>query len=185
MVDEDVLEMLRGSGCVSIDYGIEQFDDDALASMDKHLTTKEIREGIQLTRESGIAVCFNIIYGNIGDTKETLRKSIDFLHEYNDYSQLRVVRPVTPYPGSPLYSYAISHGLLMGPEDFYSRHTNLERLTVNFTSYSDEEVHQQLYDVNCEIIERYYKHQADITKEQFKKVYFEGDSGYRGARHNV
>jgi radical SAM superfamily enzyme YgiQ (UPF0313 family) len=185
MIDEDILGMLKDSGCVSIDYGIEQFDDAALTAMDKHLTTREIREGIELTRASGIAVCFNIIYGNVGDTKETLRKSIDFLHEHNDYSQLRVVRPVTPYPGSPLYRYAIEKGLLKGPEDFYERHTNLERLTVNFTPYSDEEVHQQLYDVNCEIIEKYYKHQEDVIKEQFRKTYFEGDSGYRGARHNV
>jgi hypothetical protein len=92
---------------------------------------------------------------------------------------------VTPYPGSPLYYHAIEKGLLTGPEDFYKKHTNLERLTVNFTPYTDDEFHRQLYEVNCEIIERYYKHQEDAIKEQFRKTYFEGKSDYRGARHNI
>lgn len=184
MIDDDILQMLKDSGCASIDFGIEQYDDDALAAMNKRLTTREIREGIELTKKYGIAIAFNIIFGNVGDTRETLRKSIDFLSEHNDYSQLRVIRPVTPYPGSPLYDLAIERGLLKGPEDFYEKHKNLELLTVNFTPYPDEAVHSMLFEANSRIIRDYYGHLEAQTIKQFEDVYFKKDVAYRGARHN-
>jgi anaerobic magnesium-protoporphyrin IX monomethyl ester cyclase len=184
MIDEDILQMLKDSGCASLDFGIEQYDDAALKAMDKRLTEREIKEGIELTKQYGIAIAFNIIFGNIGDTRESLKKSIDFLSKYNDYSQLRVIRPVTPYPGSPLYDHAIKTGLLKGPEDFYEKHRNLELLTTNFTLYTDEEVHQMLFEANARIINDYYEHKRSETIKQFEDVYFKKDIGFRGARHN-
>ena len=39
------------------------------------------------------------------------------------YGQVRTIRPVTPYPGCPLYYEAIEKGLLEGPDDFYNKFT--------------------------------------------------------------
>ena len=36
----------------------------------------------------------------------------------DDGAQLRTFRPVTPYPGSPLYYYAIETDVLKDAEDF-------------------------------------------------------------------
>lgn len=183
IVDEEIIRMMKRSGCKYINYGIEQFDNHALKAMNKRLTEDEIVRGIELTQEKGIWIGFNIIFGNIGDTRESLKKSIALLKKYNDYGQLRVIRPVTPYPGSPLYYAAIERGLLTGPEDFYEKHINLELLTVNFTDIPDDEFYQLLYDTNKEIIEDYYTHMTDQTIEEFRKAYYEKDYSYRGARH--
>jgi radical SAM superfamily enzyme YgiQ (UPF0313 family) len=126
---------------------------------------------------------FNIIFGNLGDTRETLRKSLDFLHKYNDYGQIRAIRPVTPYPGSPLYDLAIQKGLLKGPADFYEKHKNLELLTVNFTDIPDDEFHQLLFEANKEIIKKYYAHVQEQQIEYFRKVYFKKEFSFRGVRH--
>lgn len=181
--NDKVLDIMKRSGCVAIDYGIEQFDDEALRKMDKNLTTAEIENGIKKTLKRGIHPAFNIIFGNIGDTRQTLRKSLDFLHKYNDYGQLRVIRPVTPYPGSPLYDLALKNKLLVGPEDFYKKHKNLELLTVNFTDIPDNEFHDLMYEANKEIIERYYEHMKKQAIEDFQKVYYEKCYDFRGARH--
>ena len=37
------------------------------------------------------------------DTEFLLQKAVDFLIKYDDFAQKRTIRPVTPYPGSPLY----------------------------------------------------------------------------------
>ena len=178
-----VLDIMKRSGCVAIDYGIEQYDNIALEKMDKKLTTTEIENGIKLTLKMGIQPLFNIIFGNVGDTRATLRKSLDFLHKYNDYGQLRTIRPVTPYPGCPLYDLAIEKGLLDGPEDFYRKHTNLELPVVNYTDIPDDEFIELIFEANKEIINLYYEHFKQEEIENFRRVYYEKDFRFRGARH--
>jgi anaerobic magnesium-protoporphyrin IX monomethyl ester cyclase len=182
-VTPEIIQIMRRSGCVAIDYGIEQYDDEALRKMNKKQTTEQVERGIRLTRENGIQPLFNIIFGNLGDTRETLRKSLDFLHKYNDYGQIRAIRPVTPYPGSPLYDLAIQKGWLKGPADFYEKHKNLELLTVNFTDIPDDEFHQLLFESNKEIIKKYHAHLQKEQIEYFRKVYFEKEFSFRGVRH--
>jgi anaerobic magnesium-protoporphyrin IX monomethyl ester cyclase len=182
-VNKSMLEMLKRSGCVYIDYGIEQFDNAALKAMDKKLTEEEIVRGIELTQAEGFPIIFDLIFGNIGDTRQTLRKTLDFFKKYNDYGQFRSIRPVTPYPGSKLYDYAIENGLLKGPDDFYEKHGNLELPTVNFTGIADDEYLRLLFDANQEIATDYYDHLRVCAVESFRKVYFEKDFGFRGVRH--
>ena len=183
IVNDKIIDLMKRSGCKYIDYGIEQFDNAALKAMDKRLTEDQIVHGIELTQKNGIYVAFNIIFGNVGDTRESLKKSLWLLNKYNDYGQLRVIRPVTPYPGTPLYYEAIKKGLLKGPADFYEKHKNLELLTVNFTEIPDDEFHSLLFTANEGIIKDYYGHVAKSTIEKFRKVYFSGEYNYRGARH--
>ena len=131
---------MKDAGCVFINYGIECMDDKILLNMHKNLTTKQIVEGIEHTLRAGISPGYNIIFGNIGENKDTLEKGVDFLLKYDDHSQLRTIRPVTPYPGCELYYYAIEKGLLKDCEDFYgNKHVNSDLLSLNFISsiYSD------------------------------------------------
>ncbi|UCD54845.1 MAG: B12-binding domain-containing radical SAM protein, partial [Candidatus Omnitrophota bacterium] len=107
-----VLNLMKQAGCVFINYGIEAMDDRVLKNMNKCLTTGQIIKGIEATLDAGISPGLNIIFGNIGDNKETLRKGVEFLLKYDDGAQLRTIRPVTTYPGSFLYYYAIERGLL-------------------------------------------------------------------------
>ena len=183
VVTKKSLELVKRSGCACIDYGVEQFDNYSLKMMNKNQTEEHITNAIEMTLDAGIQPAFNLIWGNIGDTKESLRKSVDFLSKYNDYGQLRVMRPVTPYPGTPLYDYCVQKGLLSGVEDFYEKHKNVELLTVNLTDLSDEEFHKSLYEANKEIINEYNDHQTNAQIEYFKQVYFEENEGFRGLRH--
>lgn len=183
IVNERILKVMKRAGCVAIDYGIEQFDNKALAAMKKNLTEEQIERGIQITLASGIQPLFNIIWGNVGDTIESLNKSMLFLERYNDYGQLRVIRPVTPYPGSPLFDHCLERGLLEDSADFYEKHKNLEIMTVNMTDIPDDRFYAALFDANKKIIRDYHNHQTDEQINAFKRVYFEGDYGYRGARH--
>jgi anaerobic magnesium-protoporphyrin IX monomethyl ester cyclase len=179
----DVLKMMKDAGCVFINYGIECMDDKILEVMNKKLTVKEIIEGIETTLEAGISPGFNIIFGNIGENRETLMKGVDFLLKYDDHAQLRTIRPVTPYPGSPLYYYAIEKGLIKDIEDFYeNKHLNSDLLCVNFTELSDDDFHRALFDANKMLIENYYKYQLEHSIKTARKLYFERDASFRGFR---
>lgn len=179
----DVLELMRDSGCMYINYGIECFDDEILAVMNKQLTCEEITAGVEATLAAGISPGYNIIFGNIGETAETLNKGVEFLLKYDDHAQLRTIRPVTPYPGSPLYYHAIEQGLLDGPEDFYEhKHTNSDLLAVNFTKLTDEQFYQALYDANRRLLENYHDHARQAALKTARRLYFERDASFRGFR---
>lgn len=182
-INEDMIEMLKSSGCEYIDYGIEQFDNKALEAMNKGQTEEQILKAIEITHNANIKIGFNIIWGNIGDTKESLDKSMELLREYNDFGQLRTIRPVTPYPGSPLFDYAVKNGYLKDVRDFYDKHRNVELFTCNFTDIPDYEFHYKLWECNYELITSYYAHLADNMTEDFFDVYFGRSYDFRGARH--
>ena len=179
----DILKLMKDTGCVYINYGIEAFDDNALKNMDKALTTKQIVRGIEATLEKEISPGFNIIFGNIGENKETLRKGVEFLLKYDDSAELRTIRPVTPYPGSPLYYYAIEKGLLRDVEDFYeNKHINSDLLSVNFTDMSDEEFHRSLMEANITLLENYHKKKLTLMKNITKELYLSRNANFRGYR---
>lgn len=178
-----LLRLMKEAGCTFINYGIEAMDDQVLKNMKKGLNTKQIVKGIEATLASGISPGFNIIFGNVGDSRETLKKGVDFLLKYDDAAQLRTIRPVTPYPGCPLYHEAVSRGLVKDCEDFYeNRHTNSDLLSVNFTDLSDEEFHEALYEANRTLIAHYYETTAAATIRQAEQFYRKEVPNFRGFR---
>jgi radical SAM superfamily enzyme YgiQ (UPF0313 family) len=181
----EVLKLMKRAGCVFINYGIEAMDNEILKNMKKALTTDQIIKGIEATLEVGISPGYNIIFGNIGENKETLDKGVEFLLKYDDGAQMRTIRPVTPYPGSPLYYYAIEKGLLKDCEDFYkNKHINSDLLAVNFTDMSDDEFHKALFEANSKLIKRYLNKKANLVLQEAEKLYCHKNAGFRGFRQN-
>ncbi len=181
----DVLQLMKRAGCVFINYGIEAMDDDVLRKMDKALTTNQIIQGIEATLSAGISPGYNIIFGNLGDNRETLQKGVDFLLKYDDGAQMRTIRPVTPYPGSPLYYLAQEQGLLKDCEDFYeNKHLNSDLLAINFTELSDEEFHQSLLEANSRLLTNYFQKKTTHFIDQSKKLYLGKDASFRGYRQS-
>lgn len=179
----EVLKLMKQAGCVFINYGIEAMDDQILKNMNKGLTTKQIIKGIEATLEADISPGFNIIFGNIGENNETLNKGVEFLLKYDDGAQMRTIRPVTPYPGSPLYYYAIEKGLLKDCEDFYeNKHTNSDLMAVNFTDLSDEEFHRCLLKANAKLLTNYFQKKLSSGIKQAEKLYLQRDAAFRGFR---
>lgn len=179
----DVLQVMKRAGCVFINYGIEAVDDAVLRNMKKALTVEQITKGIEATLAAGISPGFNIIFGNIGDDRKTLQKGVDFLLKHDDGAQMRNIRPVTPYPGSPLYYHAIEKGLLKDAEDFYERkHVNSDLLSVNFTELSDDEFHRGLYEANKRLFENYMARKLENLLAQTKSLYLDRNAAFRGFR---
>ena len=180
----DVLNLMKRAGCVFINYGIESMDNQVLKNMNKALNTDMIIKGIENTLKEDISPGLNIIFGNLGDSRETLQKGVDFLLKYDDGAQVRAIRPVTPYPGCPLYYHAIEKGLLKDAEDFYeNKHLNSDLMAVNFTDMSDDEFYQSLLEANSTLLDNYHEKRKRSISDQLKKLYLERDVNFRGFRH--
>ena len=178
-----VLKVMKRAGCVFINYGVEAFDDEVLKIMNKSLTTEQIIKGTEATLKADIDAGLNIIFGHIGDSKEILNKGVKFLLKYDKARYVRTIRPVTPYPGSPLYYYAIERGLIQDCEDFYeNKHVNSDLLSVNFTDMSDEEFYQCLLEANIQLLIHHYSKNLEESIKGTIKLYLERDVSFRGFR---
>ena len=182
----EILALMKRAGCGYINFGIEAYDNDALKKMKKGLNTDIIDRGIAQTIKAGIHPGLNFIWGNIGETIETLDKATNFLLDYDNHAELRTIRPVTPYPGSPLYYHAINNGLLDSTnpaEDFYERkHLNSDLIACNFTNLSDDAAHAALAVANKRLIDSYIDAQKRNLHRQTDKLYIEKDIDFRGYR---
>lgn len=181
--DLKMLKLMKRAGCVFINYGIESMDDRCLRLMHKNLNTDMIVKGIENTIEAGISPGLNIIFGNIGEDRTVIEKDVEFLLKYDDFAQIRTIRPVTPYPGTELYNLAIRKGFIIDIEDFYeNKHTNSDLLTCNFTEMTDDEFYDCLYWANTILLDNFINHLKDTTQETLYKLYCQKDPDFRGFR---
>jgi hypothetical protein len=98
---------------------------------------------------------------------------------------MRTIRPVTPYPGSPLYYHAIQKGMLKDCEDFYeNKHLNSDLLAVNFTELTDDEFHQSLCEANIKLLTNYFHKKIAGMADMTKKLYLGKDTAFRGYRQS-
>lgn len=186
--DEEMAVVLKESGCNFLNIGFESTSQEVLRFMNKNTTVEENERAAEIAKRVGINVGLNFIWGEPGDTEDTLIKNAEFIKKFNTYAQVRTERPVTPYPGCDLYDYAIQIGLIQGPEDFFNRFKNSDLVTVNFTDMTVERMYELLFETNKDLILDHFKHtNGDMKKaneliDGFYRLYFKGETKFRGAR---
>ena len=192
--DNDTVRMLKESGCVYLSLGLESLNQSVLDLMGKKTTVDQNIRAVELCNAHGLNPGLNLIWGCPGDTEDTLRRQVDFIKEMSSGTECRTVRPVTPYPGTPLYDLAVAEGKLTGPADFFDKFKNSDYVTVNFTNMSTPEMLDALYAANCEIIDdfcdhpqvqqggRYFSTDKTWMKQLFHDLYFNGFYEFRGVR---
>jgi anaerobic magnesium-protoporphyrin IX monomethyl ester cyclase len=174
IVDKEIAEAMAAAGCRQILFGLESGDTKVLELMNKKTTSDAIREGVNVTKQAGMAVSLPCMFGNIGETANSIQKTVDLLLELKP-DEYRTLRPVTPYPGSPLYEYALKEGLIRDHEEFFQLSRNPDLLTVNFTEMSNEKFYQALYEANNQLVETYHKSMATAEMSLYKSMYFRDD----------
>ena len=174
IVDKEIAEVMAAAGCNEILFGLESGDTKVLELMNKKTSEELIGEGINATKNAGMSVQLPCMFGNIGETPETVRKTVEVLIKYAPREH-RTVRPVTPYPGSPLYQYALDQGLIRDHEEFFQMSRNPDQMTVNFTDMDDQLYHETLFEANKTLVESYYEEASKSEIEGYRRLYFDGD----------
>jgi len=101
IVDRELLDMMKDSGCVQVEYGFESGSQRILDLMGKNVKVEKNIQAARITRSSGLRFQGNIITGYPGETEEDFNKTLKFLWK---------VRPNTislnlfmPLPGTSVY----------------------------------------------------------------------------------
>ena len=77
-VDDELLRILKDSGCKVVSYGFESISDDVLKSMKKPITAEKIDNALKLTLKQGLAIQANFIFGDIAETKSTAYETLNY-----------------------------------------------------------------------------------------------------------
>ena len=109
LMDDEILAALKDSGCYSVKYGVETFNQEILDRTGKSMDINKNMENVKKTREKyGIKVHLTYCLGLLGDTEETVKDTIEKALELGaDSRQFSIA---TPYPGSVLWDIYKENG---------------------------------------------------------------------------
>lgn len=108
-INEKMLAKLKAAGFDWLAYGIEAGDESVRKGVAKgRFGRRQILDAIRLTRDAGIAIGGNYIFGLPDDTPATMRKTFDLAVELNcEYANFY---STMAYPGSKLHEQALAEG---------------------------------------------------------------------------
>ncbi|PRG86943.1 radical SAM protein, partial [Burkholderia gladioli] len=104
------LKIMKENGLRLLLVGYESGDDQILLNIKKGLRTDIARRFNEDCRKLGIKIHGTFILGLPGETRDTIRKTIEYAKEINPHTIQ--VSLAAPYPGTRLYEQAIENGWL-------------------------------------------------------------------------
>ena len=119
-LDEEVMETISRSNCLTISVALEHGDADVLKIMRKKLSLVRVEQVASFVNKYDIPTNVFVIYGYPGESRECFEKALAF------YSRLKKIAPklnflfylAQPYPGTKLFERCLKEGYIK--EDFFS-----------------------------------------------------------------
>ncbi len=109
--DYETLKAMKEAGCRLLIVGYESGDQQILKNIKKGATVERARQFTKDCKKLGLLVHGDFILGLPGETKETIRRTIDFAKEIDcETIQVSVAHA---YPGTELYDYAKANGFIL------------------------------------------------------------------------
>ncbi len=108
--DYETLKAQKEAGCRLLIVGYESGDQQILKNIKKGATVERARDFTRDCRKLGLIVHGDFIIGLPGETRESIRRTIDFAKEL-DVETIQVSL-AHAYPGTELYDYAKQNGFI-------------------------------------------------------------------------
>lgn len=153
-VTEELVKLLKESGCISALLGLESADNTILKSMRKHITIEQIEKALKILYESGLNSQGTFIFGDLEETTDTAMKTIQWWKEHPQY--LIKLAFIIVYPGSYLYKVACEKGIIKDKIQFIKDGCPY----INVSKMTDKE-----YADLTELVNSLYSDSSDILKE--------------------
>ncbi|MDP2912997.1 MAG: radical SAM protein [Candidatus Omnitrophota bacterium] len=115
-LDIDLLKLLKKAGCFKICFGIETASPELLKRMKKFIAPGLSEKAIMLTRSVGIRASALLIAGNLGETRDTINETVDFINRANP-DETGLANGLRVLPGTELYEHAKEIGFIN--DDFW------------------------------------------------------------------
>ncbi len=108
--DFETLKAQKESGCRLLIVGFESGDPQILKNVKKGATVERARQFVKDCKKLGLRVHADFILGLPGETKETIRRTINFAKELN--TETVQVSVAHAYPGTEFFEFAEKNGFI-------------------------------------------------------------------------
>lgn len=118
--DQELIDLIRQSGCVSLQMGFDSLNTNTINYVKKRKTNKpsEYKEICRRLHEAGIVIAGSFIIGFDTDTNDVFKNLIDFIDECN--IEMPSINSLIPYPGTKIFDQYEKEGRLLHKNwDYY------------------------------------------------------------------
>jgi anaerobic magnesium-protoporphyrin IX monomethyl ester cyclase len=110
-ISEDILELLKKSGCLHIFLGVESGSEKILKSYNKQIKKKDVLKSAERLKKKGIFFTGLFMLGYIEETKADLNATLQFAKKMDP--TIVAFRILIPLPGTKIYEKYIREDLIM------------------------------------------------------------------------
>lgn len=139
-VDEAYLDLLKGFGVTSIQFGVETGNAEVMKSIHKNITLERVEKTVALCCQKGIGVACSFVIGHPADTEETVRDTIAFATKLKRMGAEPAFSIMTPYPGTEAYSKREELGVEI--QDWNFSHWDLNRAVARTKNLSVRKINK-------------------------------------------
>jgi anaerobic magnesium-protoporphyrin IX monomethyl ester cyclase len=107
-VNPELLGRMKEAGCTWLLFGVESGNQEILDTIKKKITLEKVRESVRMAKEAGIDILASFIIGLPGETRETLKQSVQFGLELGASYGFHVL---SPFPGTEVREKAEEYGI--------------------------------------------------------------------------
>jgi radical SAM superfamily enzyme YgiQ (UPF0313 family) len=117
-ITEETARLLREANFTEVEVGLQSIEQEAMALMDRKNNLRAFERGVRAMMKEGIQVKVNLIIGLPGDTVESVRRGLHYLHDNGLCSDLQVFN-LAVLPGTAFRQDATELGLVYQPRPPY------------------------------------------------------------------
>jgi len=116
LVDEDLVRRMAEAGCIEASLGFESGCPAILRNLNKKYEVEQVRTASELLGKYGIRRLGFLLLGGPGETRETVRESLEFADSLQ-LETLKLTVGIRIYPGTPLEKTAREEGVIAEGDD--------------------------------------------------------------------
>jgi len=172
-VTDDVLYLLKNSGCTEIGFGIESAEQHVLDLLNKNNTVDNNRRALLKAKEYNFKTRAFIMTGLPGESKTSAETMIKFLSQTNP--DVVTMTSFTPLPGSDIYNHPEKYGVEIIDKD-WSKYNIAIKLTPGapfvhkLSTATTEEM-----ELNRELLKEYLFNRNKSNVQAYNRPYKRGE----------
>lgn len=171
--DENIVKLMKDSGCTLISCGFESGSQKILDGMHKRQKIEEMEETVKILRKYELPVPVSFIIGMPGEDEESCQETVNFCLRNN--ITLDSLMFATPYPGTEIFNSALETGKIdkNSLHEFMMNIGDARDFLINLTdSFSDEQLVKKREEMMRITRENYEKSiTADEIMGKMKKLF--------------
>ncbi len=113
-VSEELLQKMRKSGCIQVDFGVESGSPDVLKRLKKGIKVDHVKNIFDICHRTGMRTFANILINTPEETEEDLKLTLELLDSINP--TVTSFNIFIPYIGTEIYE---KQNVNLNPEEYY------------------------------------------------------------------